>query len=79
MGPGSLPSQGSSEEPAEVLSTPEEYLLAVGLITRADLEKARDYKSGSRSEYGLGDILIMMGVIDVSDWNYAKFKAKDAD
>lgn len=70
-----LPSLGGGG-PSGPVSTPEEYLLSVGLITEKDLDKARGYKSGSRSEYDLGEILIMMDVIDSSDWVFAKSKVK---
>ena len=63
-----------SPKPTGKPGSPEEYLVAVGLATHKDLEKARRYKSGSRSEHDLGEILVMMDVIDSSDWAFAVSK-----
>lgn len=76
-GDGALPSLGTDKAPA-AYAAPEDYLVDVGLLSAKDLEKARAYKSGSRSEYGLGEVLVMMKVIDSTDWEFAKSKVKSS-
>lgn len=71
----SLPSLGSSESSAsKAAGSPEEYLVTAGLITEKDLDKAREYKSGSKSDYSIGEVLIMMDVITSADWKFAQSK-----
>ena len=71
--PDDLPSLGSSK-PSAKPDTPEAYLLSAGLVTEKDLEKARNYKSGSKTDYSLGEVLIMMDVISSADWKFATSK-----
>ncbi|MBU1003522.1 MAG: hypothetical protein KKE73_13495 [Proteobacteria bacterium] len=65
-----LPSLGSDE----VFETPEDFLLAVKIITPADIEKAAKFKEDSKSPYGLGDVLLMMDVITSAELTLAKSK-----
>lgn len=71
--PDELPSLGSSR-PSAKPDTPEAYLLSAGLISEKDLEKARNYKSGSKTDYSLGEVLVMMDVISSADWKFALSK-----
>lgn len=60
-----LPSLGGAEE-HEDPEAPKDaigYLLKTGAITREDVDKARDYKTGSGSPYDLDEILVMLDVI----------------
>jgi len=68
-----LPSLGGgSKSPG--FKTPEEYLLSAGVITEADLDKARKFKEGSKSPYDLGEILVMMDTISSAELSLAKSK-----
>ena len=70
----SFGSPADTSRPSAKPDTPEAYLLYTGLISERDLEKARNYKSGSKTDYSLGEVLVMMDVISSADWKFAQSK-----
>jgi len=73
----SLGGQGAS--PGGDFKTPIEYLLSIGRITEEDVRKAKKFKEGSKSPYGLEEVLLMMDAISSSDLKSALAVVKDKD
>lgn len=66
-----LPKIGGQKEKYK---TPQEYLLAAGIIKPEHIAKATRFKEGSKSPYDLGEILVMMDTISPADLSLAKAK-----
>lgn len=71
-----MPSLGTAQGASRQYDNPIEYLLSSGRITQEDVEKANSYKAGAKSQYNLGEILVMMDTITSQDLKLAEQHSK---
>lgn len=72
-----LPSLGGpSPDGGKAYAGPVDYLLRTGRIGQEDVRKAEEFKTGSKSPYGLEEILVMLDVISSSEMKAAVAAAK---
>lgn len=73
----SLPSLGGEADGGGgTYSGPVDYLLQSGRVTQDDVRKAQEFKTGSKSPFGLEEILVMLDVITSAEMKAAVAAAK---